>query len=128
MQPAEPTGEQDSPRHIVPFYSERTLATRQVLVKDLRDGLAVYVSEDRGFATIGTRGIRPLDRTPGLIIHLSVHLDDTPQTVVLDMPFHNLAYTPASAGQLMDLLIGTLEQAALVPPGSTAGSREWHIF
>lgn len=111
----------DGSGHIVPFYSATTLEDLHVLVKDLHDGLAVYISKDHGVATIGTRGIRPLDGISGLIIHLSFRLGDEDfgkrPRVVLDRPFHNEEHTPATADQLVELLLGSLEKAVLLPAG-----------
>lgn len=107
----------DAPQHIVPFYSGRTLERLHDLVKELDGGLAVYLSKDHGFATIGTRGIRPVDRAAGLIIHLSIRLrdEDTESSVILDPPIHNAKHTAATPDQLLALLLKSLEEAALLP-------------
>lgn len=119
----------DSPSHILPFYSNRTLEEIHDLITDMSDGLAVYISKDRIFATIGTRGIRPMDGAPGLIIHLSVNLRDEnttakSQRIILKQPVHNLACTKATAVELVDLLMRTLEESGFVRSGwrSDAGS------
>jgi hypothetical protein len=121
------------PEHIVPFYSGRTLERIQSLVKDLSGGLAVYISKDHRFATIGTRGVRPLDGVSGLIIHLSLNLADESERdpsrrIILDNPVHNLRYTKASRAELKDLLIGTLEASGFLPPGSRSADIDWDTY
>jgi hypothetical protein len=70
------TNSEGDMERIGPFYSERTLDEIHSLIKDVRDGLAVYLSKEHTFATIGTRGIRPFDGSSGLIIHMSVSISD----------------------------------------------------
>ena len=125
--------EGSGPRHIVPFYSERTLERIQSLVKDFPNGLAVFVDKEKTFATIGTRGIRPLDGSPGLIIHASVCLDRNhargrADAFVPAQPFSNLEYAPIPAGGLLELLIATLAEAGFVPSGATADNTTWSLF
>jgi hypothetical protein len=119
--------------HIVPFYSERTLACLHTLVKHLDGDLAVYVCEDRGFATIGTHGIRPFDGTPGLIIHLSVYLgndkaSEASQGIVPQQLLHNPRHTSASEHDIKTLLIGTLEASGFIPAGARSDALAWHFF
>jgi hypothetical protein len=123
----------DRPHDPMPFYSRRTLEEVHRHVGDLRDGLAVYVSRDGAFATIGTRGIRPSDRTPGLIIHLSVILreeDPAHRSGSMIPPgfCHHLSHTPVTAGELRALLFTALEEAGLVPRGSRPGDDRWSYF
>jgi hypothetical protein len=116
-----------------PFYSERTLQARHSLVKEFDDGLAVYVDKERGFATIGTRGIRSPDGTPGLIIHVSLDLKSgpagavRPKFVPLD-PINNRTLAPIPPEQLIGVLVATLAQAGLVPPGAAADDPDWVTF
>lgn len=115
------------------FYSERTLNEVHELVRDLPDGLAVYVSRDHRFATIGTRGIRPLDGTPGLIIHVSVDIteDDPAKPLprfIPAQPCHNREYTAASADELKALLFHALIDAGFVPPGARFDEGRWRYF
>lgn len=116
---------------IVPFYSERTLREVHSHIKDLHDGLAVYISQDRSFATIGTQGTRPQDGSPGLIIHLSVDLgddSDEPRKVIFDSPYHNLAYAAATGDELKILLIGALTDSGAIAPGSRPDDDRWRYF
>ncbi|MGI4718291.1 MAG: hypothetical protein ACRYGO_03385 [Janthinobacterium lividum] len=116
---------------IVPFYSERTLREVHSHIKDLHDGLAVYISQDRSFATIGTRGTRPQDGSPGLIIHLSVDLSDDsdePRRVNFDSPYHNLEYAVATGDELKILLIGALTDSGAIAPGSRPDDDRWRYF
>jgi len=122
------------PLHAGPFfYSERTLRALHTLVKDPGDGLAVYVNKEQGFATIGTRGVRSPDGTPGLIIHVSLDLKSGPAgdvrpTFIPGQPVHNRACAAIPPEQLIGLLVATLAEAGLVPPGSTANDPGWAIF
>lgn len=115
------------------FYSERTLSEVHELVADLPDGLAVYVSRDHRFATIGTRGIRPLDGTPGLIIHVSVDIteDDPAKPLPRFIPAqscHNREYTAANADELKALLFRALINAGFVPPSARFDEERWRYF
>jgi hypothetical protein len=115
------------------FYSARTLHEVHEPVRDLPGGLAVYVSRDHTFATIGTRGIRPADGTPGLIIHVSVDLteDDPAKQSLRFIPtqsHHNGEYTAASADELKALLFCALIDAGLVPPGARFIDERWRYF
>jgi hypothetical protein len=115
------------------FYSARTLHEEHELVRDLQGGLAVYVSRDHTFATIGTRGIRPADGTPGLIIHVTVDIkEDDPAKrsprIIPAQPRHNGEYTAASAGELKALLFGALIDAGLVPAGARFDDERWRYF
>ena len=67
-----PSHSDENSSHLLPFYSNRTIAEIHDLIADMSGGLAVYISRDRTFATIGTRAIRPMDSVLALIIRLSV--------------------------------------------------------
>jgi hypothetical protein len=115
------------------FYSARTLHEVHESVRDLPGGLAVYVSRDHTFATIGTRGIRPADGTPGLIIHVSVDITDDDRAkrspgVIPSQSHHNGEYTTASADELKVLLLRALIAAGLVPPGARFDDQRWRYF
>lgn len=115
------------------FYSERTLREVHEPVRDLPGGLAVYVSRDHTFATIGTRGVRPADGSPGLIIHVSVDItEDDPAKrqlrFISTQPCHNGEYTAASADELKALIFRTLIDSGLVPPGSRFDDERWRYF
>jgi hypothetical protein len=115
------------------FYSAGTLHEEHELVRDLPGGLTVYVRRDHTFATIGTRGIRPADGTPGLIIHVTVDIteDDPAKRSPRFIPAqsrHNGEYTAASADQLKALLFGALIDAGLVPPGTRFDDERWRYF
>lgn len=115
------------------FYSARTLNDVHEPVKELPGGLAVYVSRDHTFATIGTRGIRPVDGTPGLIIHVSVDIteDDPAKPSPRFIPAqsrHNGEYTAASADELKALLFSALIGAGLVPPDARFDDARWRYF
>jgi len=131
MSPGKP---ETLPVHAGPFfYSERTLRALHTPVKELGDGLAVYVNKEQGFATIGTRGIRSPDGTPGLIIHVSLHLKSGPAgevrpTFIPDEPVHNRARAAVPPARLFGVLIATLAEAGLLPPGSTADDPGWAFF
>ena len=58
------------------FYSTKTLEEEHESIGDLPGGLAVYVSRDHTFATIGAHGVRPADGKLGLIVHVRVDLSD----------------------------------------------------
>jgi len=123
----------DSLSHILPFYSNRTLEGIHDLITDLSNGLAVYISKDHTFATIGTRGIRPLGGAPGLIIHISVDLRDENTTaksqhIILKQPVHNLACTKATAVELKDLLMRTLEESGFVRSGWRSDADSLRFF
>jgi hypothetical protein len=123
----------NSTEHMGPFYSERTLREVQSLVKDFGNGLAVVVDRERTFATIGTRGIRTPDGTPGLIIHVSLHLDSGPAgdnrpAFIPNQLLDNLAYAAVPPDRLVGLLIATLVEAGLLPPGSKPGDQGWSFF
>lgn len=119
--------------HMLPFYSARTLAELHTLVTNLDPGLAVYIRQDHASATIGTRGIRPFDGSPGLIIHLSVHLDNdgaaasAPSFDPLQL-FHNTEHTPATQAEIKALLIGALATAGLLPAGLQRDAPTWRFF
>jgi hypothetical protein len=118
---------------ILPFYSENTLGQLHRHVRDLDRGLAVYIRDDRSFATIGTRGIRPRDGTPGLIVHVSVRLEDEDPDraipkIILRHPVHNLEHTPAAPDELRRLLIGTLAGSGFLPPGAESAASDWDFF
>ena len=120
------------PASMVPFYSERTLREVHEQVGHLLGGLAVYVSRDHTFATIGTRGIRPADGTPGLIIHVSVDITEdqakrSPRFIPTQS-HHNGEYTAASADELKTLLFRALIDARLVPPGAKFDDERWRYF
>lgn len=109
----------DTTKQFIPFYSKRTLEDVHMLVKELDDGMAVYVMKDRALGTIGTRGIRLPDGSPGLIIHVSVKIaaDGSPKVYPSDLvekPFYSLDLAPVGADELLALLLGTLEEAGLV--------------
>jgi len=121
------------PASMVFFYSMRTLHEVHELVGDLPGGLAVYVSRDQTFATIGTRGIRPSDGTPGLIIHVNVDItEDDPAKrsphIILMQSRHNGDYTSANAEELKALLFRTLIDAGLVPPDVKFDDDRWRYF
>ena len=121
------------PDHIVPFYSERTLASLHRLVAQCDSDIAVYSCDEQGFATIGTRGVRPFDGTPGLIVHLSVYLrgDDPRPASSKVMPsqlLHNMAHTSMAEHQVKALLIETLEKAGLAAAGTASNDGSWHYF
>lgn len=123
----------DSPSHILPFYSKRTLEEIHVLITDLSDGLAVYICKDHTFATIGTRGIRPMDGVPGLIIHLRVNLRDEnttakSQKIILKQPVHNLECARATAVELKELLMRTLEESGFVRSGCRSDAVSLSFF
>lgn len=112
--------------HVGPFYSERTLDEVHSLIKDERDGVAVYISKDHAFATIGTRGIRPFDGASGLIIHMSVSLSDADpaddaRRICFEQPFFNLAYTSATVDELKVLLVDALAEAGFVRSDARPG-------
>lgn len=116
------------PASMVFFYSERTLSEVHALVEDLPGGLAVYVSREHTFATIGTRGIRPLDGTRGLVIH--VHVDITAgepakPRFIPAQSCHNSEYTTANADELETLLFRALINAGLVPPSARFHDERW---
>lgn len=115
------------------FYSVRTLHEEHEPVRELPGGLAVYVSRDHTFATIGTRGIRPADGTPGLIIHVTVDImeEDPAKRSTRFIPaqsHHNGEYTAASADELRTLLFRALIDAGLVPPGARFDDERWRYF
>jgi hypothetical protein len=121
------------PSSMVPFCSERTLREIHEPVGDLPGNLAVYVSRDHTFATIGTRGIRPSDGTPGLIIHVSVDItqDDPAKRSPRFIPAqscHNGEHTAANADELKALLFRALIDAGLVPSGARFDDERWRYF
>lgn len=100
------------------FCSAKTLQEMHEPVKELPGGLAVYVNQDRTSASIGTRGIRPADGMPGLIIHLIVDItEDDPvkhsQRFIPAQPLHNSEYTVARADELKAVLMRVLIDAGL---------------
>lgn len=108
----------DTTQRFIPFYSKRTLDEIQMLVKELDDGMAVYVMKDRTLGTIGTRGIRLDDGSPGLIIHLSVEIaaDGSAQVYpasLAEKRFYSLDLAPVEADELLVLLLGALREAGL---------------
>jgi hypothetical protein len=112
----------DTTKRFIPFYSKRTLEDVQMLVKELDDGMAVYVMKDRTLGTIGTRGIRLPDGSPGLIIHVSVEIaaDGSAQVYPADLvekPFYSLDLAPIGADGLLALLLGALGEAGLLAAG-----------
>lgn len=119
--------------HMLPFYSARTLDADHTLVTDLDRGLAVYFHRDHAFATIGTRGIRSFDGSPGLIIHLSVHIEDehaaaSAPAFIPRQLVHNTEHTPATEAEIKAVLIGTLVTAGLLPAGSQPDAPNWRFF
>jgi hypothetical protein len=109
----------DTTKRFIPFYSKRTLEDVHMLVKELDDGMAVYVMKDRTLGTIGTRGIRLPDASPGLIIHVSVEIavDGSAQVYPADLvekPFYSLDLAPVGADELLALLLGALGEAGLM--------------
>jgi hypothetical protein len=115
------------------FYSDRTLREVHALVADLPGGLAVYVSRDHTFATIGTRGIRPLDGTRGLVIHVTVDItQDEPAKpdprFIPAQSCHNGEYTAANADELKALLFRALIDAGLVSPNARFDDEHWRYF
>lgn len=109
----------DTTKRFIPFYSKRTLEEVHMLVKELDDGMAVYAMKERTLGTIGTRGIRLPDGSPGLIIHVSVEIsaDGSAQVYpagLVEKPFYSLDLAPVGADELLPLLLGTLEEAGLV--------------
>ena len=109
----------DTTKRFIPFYSKRTLDDVHMLVKELDDGMAVYVMKDRMLGTIGTRGIRLPDGSPGLIIHVSVKIaaDGSAQAYpanLVEKPFYSLDLAAVGADELLALLLGALEEAGLV--------------
>lgn len=103
---------------IVPFYSSRTLEQEHVLIKDLRNSLAVYLNAERTLATIGTRGVRPFDGANGLIVHVHVHraandLIEVYSHGLVEPAFYNLEHTPAATDELLELLMNTLQEAGI---------------
>jgi hypothetical protein len=121
------------PASMVSFYSERTLRDVHEPVGHLPGGLAVYVNHDHTFATIGTRGIRPLDGAPGLIIHVSVDItEDDPAKrsprFIPSQSFHNSEHRAASVDELKALLFRALIDAGLVPPSARFDDERWRYF
>lgn len=115
--------------HVLPFYSARTLDALHTLVTNLDRGLAVYIRDDHAFGTIGTRGTRPFDGSPGLIIHLSVRLgDDVAAEFVPRQLVHNMEHTSATEAEIKALLIASLETAGLIPAGSRWDDPRWRFF
>ena len=117
----------DRTREFVPFHSKRTLDEVYMPVKDLDDGLAVYVMKDRTLGTIGTQGVRLHDGSPGLIIHVYVEIaaDGSAQiypSTLVEKPFHSLDLTPVGADQLLALLIGALREAGLITQSTSPSS------
>lgn len=118
----------DTTKRFIPFYSERTLEEVHQLVKELANGLAVYAMKDRTLATIGSRGIRLPDGSPGLIIHASVKIAAAgvaqihPSDLV-ETPFYSLDLSPVGADQLIALLIGALQENGLLPASAVLPGR-----
>lgn len=109
----------DTTKRFIPFYSKRTLEDMHVLVKELDKGLAVYVRQDHSLGTIGTRGIRLPDGSPGLVIHVSAEItaDGAARVYPADLvekPFYSLDLAPVRADELLALLFGALAEAGLV--------------
>jgi hypothetical protein len=109
----------DTRKRFIPFYSQRTLEDIHVLVKELDNGLAVYMRQDYPLGTIGTRGIRLPDGSPGLIIHVSVEIaaDGSAQVYPADLvekPFYSLDLAPVGADELLALLLDALAEAGLM--------------
>jgi hypothetical protein len=121
------------PASMVCFYSERTLNEVHEPIADLPGGLAVYVNRDHTFATIGTRGVRPADGAPGMIIHVAVDIsdDDAAKRAPRFIPIqslHNGDYTAAGEDELKALLFRALIDAGLVPPGARFDDERWRYF
>jgi hypothetical protein len=109
----------DTSQRFIRFYSKRTLEDVHVLVKELDDGLAVYVNKDGTLGTIGRRGVRMPDGSPGLVIHVAVQIaaDGSAQIVpanLIEKSFYSLDLAPVGADELLALLLGTLTEAGLV--------------
>lgn len=112
------------------FYSARTLQEMHEPVKDLPGGLAVYINRDRTSASIGTRGIRPADGMPGMIIHLIVDIteDDSvkhSQRFIPAQPLHNSEYTGARADELKAVLLRVLIDAGLATDDARFDVEPW---